>query len=277
MYRVKTLPFALAVVISAATLLWVGYSPLAADITTPAKEVQTNSIGMKFVLIPAGTFMMGSPQDEAGRKDDETLHKVTISEPFYLQSTEVTQGQWKRVMGNNPSKFTECGDDCPVEDVSWVDAQKFIEKLNKMEGKNTYRLPTEAEWEYACRAGSSVAFYTGTCISTKQANYKGEYPHADCPEGIMRMTTTKVGTLPANSWGLYDMLGNVWEWTNDWYGDYPTGHVTDPKGPSSGKYRVIRGGSWQSKATYMRSAYRAKITPDSEHAHNIGFRVAKDH
>lgn len=277
MNRAKVLPFAVAVVISAATLLWISYSPLAADITPPSKEVYTNSIGMQFMLIPAGTFMMGSPEDEAGRGNDETLHKVTISEPFYLQSTEVTQGQWKRVMGNNPSRFTECGNDCPVEDVSWYAAEEFIERLNKMDGKNKYRLPTESEWEYASRAGSTTPFFTGKCISTDQANYDGEYPLTDCPKGEYRKETVSVGTVPANPWGLYDMDGNVRELCDDWYGDYPTSHITDPKGPSSGKYRVVRGGSWYSKAKFLRSAYRGKITPDSRHSHNIGFRVARDY
>jgi formylglycine-generating enzyme required for sulfatase activity len=138
---------------------------------------------MKFVPIPAGKFVMGSPPDESYRGSDENQYEVRISKPFYMQTTEVSQGQWKKVMGNNPSGFKDCGDDCPVESVSWEDAQKFISKLNQMEGTEKYRLPTEAEWEYACRAETKTPFFTGDCISTDQANYDGNYPAKNCPKG----------------------------------------------------------------------------------------------
>ncbi len=186
----------------------------------------TNSIGMTFVLIPAGTFQMGSPAGEAGRDDDERQHQVTISRPFYLQTTEVTQGQWQKVMGSNPAHFNKCGKDCPVESVSWNDAQEFIRKLNQMEKTDTYRLPTEAEWEWACRAKSTGRFSFGD----SEAGLK-DYAWFDKNSAAK---TQPVGQLKPNAWGLYDMHGNVWEWCRDWYGRYPAGPVTDPKGPVKG-------------------------------------------
>ncbi len=215
----------------------------------------SNSLGMKFVYIAPGSFMMGSPGDEPSREDDEKQHKVTLTKGFYVQTTEVTQGQWKKIMGNNPSYFKECGDDCPVEQVSWDDAQEFIKKLNKKEGK-AYRLPTEAEWEYAARAGTTTPFAFGSCLSTDQANYDGNYPLEGCTKGKYREKTVTVASFASNSWGLYDMHGNVWEWCSDWYGEYPTGAVTDPAGPGRGSYRVLRGGGWLNLACYCRSAGR---------------------
>ena len=177
---------------------------------------------------------MGSPPDEPGRFDSETQHRVTLTRDFFMGTTEVTQGQWKAVMGNNPSHFDECGDDCPVEKVSWDDVQEFIKKLSRMDGRE-YRLPTEAEWEYAARAGTTTPFTYGRCLSTDQANYDGNYPLSGCDKGEYRKRTIPVGSLDApNAWGLHDMHGNVWEWCQDWYGNYPSGSVTDPTGPSSG-------------------------------------------
>jgi formylglycine-generating enzyme required for sulfatase activity len=238
-------------------------------------SVFTNSIGMNFVLIPAGNFVMGSPSNEWKRDADETEHEVTLSKPFYLQATEVTQAQWKRVMASNPSYFKNCGEDCPVETVSWNDAQDFIKKLNQLERTTKYRLPTEAEWEYACRAGEITAFNTGTCITTELANYDGRYPPRYCPKGQYRLSTVKVAGFRPNSWGLYDMHGNVWEWCQDWYADYSTSQVTDPIGPASGEYRVLRGGSWGFGARAARSADRAGKSP-SYLSTFIGFRVARD-
>jgi formylglycine-generating enzyme required for sulfatase activity len=235
----------------------------------------TNSFGMTFVSIPEGDFMMGSPADEPGRANDEERHWVTISKPFYIQTTEVTQRQWQNVMGKNPSHFKDCGDDCPVEVVSWNDAQAFIKRLNEVEGKNQYRLPTEAEWEYASRARTTTPFFTGNCISTDQANYDGNKPISCCPSGKYKKSTGKVGSLPPNPWGLYDMYGNVWEWCQDWKGVYPAGQVTDPKGPSSGKDRVLRGGSWLDDARNLRSARRFSYSPDFRD-YDIGLRVVRD-
>jgi len=232
----------------------------------------TNSLGMKFVRIPAGSFMMGSPSGEPGHESDETQHRVSISNSFYMQTTEVTQGQWKAVMGSNPSKFTDCGDDCPVEQVSWDDIQGFIKKLNQ-KGEGTYRLPTEAEWEYAARAGSTTAFANGGisetgCGNEPNLSKMGWY----C--GNAGSKTHEVGQKSPNAWGLYDMHGNVWEWCADWKGDYPTGAVTDPTGPSSGSYRVLRGGGWSSLAGYCRTASRSNISPGGG-SYYCGFRLVR--
>lgn len=236
----------------------------------------TNSIGMEFALIPAGTFIMGSPKDEVQREPDERQYKVILTRDFYLQTTEVTQGQWKRVLGYNPSHFSKCGDDCPVEMVSWNDAQEFIKRLNQIEEINKYRLPTEAEWEYACRAGTTTPFYTGTCISTEQANYNGNKPIPNCPKGEYRKKTVRVGSFLPNPWRLHDMHGNVWEWCQDWYSKrYPKSDVVDPRGPSFGALAVLRGGSWYSAARIVRSAYRRWDIPDYR-SNVIGFRVARD-
>jgi formylglycine-generating enzyme required for sulfatase activity len=232
-----------------------------------------NSIGMEFVYIPPGTFTMGSPKDEPGRYNDEIQHEVTISKPFFMQTTEVTQGQWKAVMGNNPSRFKDCGDNCPVESVSWNDIQDFIKKLNQ-KGEGTYRLPTEAEWEYAARAGTMTPFAFGKCLSTDQANYNGNYPLEDCPKGQWRQKTVPVGSFDPNAWGLYDMHGNVWEWCQDWYGDYPSSAVTDPTGAENGSVRVLRGGSWSHDARDCRTASRNGSTPD-DRSYFGGFRLVR--
>ena len=178
-------------------------------------------------------------------------------------------------MGNNPSSFKDCGDECPVESVSWYDAQVFIKWLNHMEGKDRYRMPTEAEWEHACRAGTSTLYNIGACISTDQANYNGNYPLSGCPKGVYRKRTIKTGSFSPNSWGLYDIHGNVWEWCQDWYGTYPKGDVKDPVGPFHGRFRVLRGGSWYTKAKYVRSANRNIFRPNQCN-YLIGFRVVRD-
>ena len=238
----------------------------------PEPELQvtkelTNSLGMQFVLIPAGTFMMGSGIAEAGDEDERPQHQVTLSQPFYLQTTPVTQGQWKRLMGENPSFFPECGEDCPVENVSWDDAQEFIKKLNHLEKVDQYRLLTEAEWEYSCRAGSTQSY----CFGEGEAEL-GQYAwYADNSQ----RSPNPVGRLKPNAWGLYDMHGNVYEWCQDRYAAYPHGPVTDPKGPSVGEYRVLRGGSWDCEAGEIHSTYRHRLTPGYRYGHE-GFRVARD-
>ncbi len=238
-----------------------------------AKALSVNSIGMKFVLIPAGSFVIGSPPDEAGRGDDETQHRVTLTKGFCMGVTEVTHGQWRQIMGNNPSHFQECGDDCPVELVSWNDCQEFIRRLNHLEVGNRYRLPTEAEWEYACRAGSKMAFASGSITETGcglepnlatmgwYCGNSGKKPHP-------------VARKKPNVFGLYDMHGNIWEWCEDWYGAYPSGHVTDPTGPSSGAGRLLRGGGWHEDATDCRSALRVGRPPGSK-AGTIGLRLVR--
>jgi formylglycine-generating enzyme required for sulfatase activity len=232
----------------------------------PEMKPYTNSIGMTFVLIPAGSFQMGSPVGEEGRDRDEQQHKVTISKPFYLQTTEVTQGQWQKVMGNNPSSFNTCGKDCPVEADSWDDAQEFIRKLNRMENTDRYRLPTEAEWEYACRAGSKSRFGFGD----EEAGLK-KYAWYGENSGNR---THPVGQLQPNAWGLYDMHGNAWEWCQDRYGPYAAGPAVDPKGPDSGNRRVLRGGSWGGNTRNLRSAERNHGDP-VDRDNFVGFRVAR--
>lgn len=222
----------------------------------------TNGVGMEFVYIEPGSFVMGSPSSEPGRYSNEIPHRVTLTKGYYLQTTEVTQGQWRHVMGDNPSHFSECGDDCPVERVSWHDAQDFIGKLNQIEGHGMLRLPTEAEWEYASRAGSGTPYADGNTLDEM-----GWY--RDNSEG----QTHRVGQKKANAWGLHDMHGNVWEWCADWKGGYSSNPVADPKGPASGTDRILRGGGWLSGAKFCRSAVHSGGAPDSRLT-NLGFRIA---
>ena len=247
-----------------------------------------------FAPVKAGTFLMGSPSNEVGRDDDEIQHKVTLTKDFEIQTTEVTQLQYFLVMGYNPSHFKKekyCSNehlvingeelcpDHPVERVSWNDVQNFIVQLNKGEEGYTYGLPTEAQWEYAARGcvGSgeldfpkptnmasctTTAFNLGDNISTDQVNYNGRHPYNKGAKGEYRRQTVKVSSLAnANGLGLYDMHGNVWEWVEDRYGEYSSSHVIDPKGSTSGPYRVWRGGGWGNKARHVRSALRFRWRP----------------
>jgi formylglycine-generating enzyme required for sulfatase activity len=263
---------------------------------TPKAELKTGQgqtftlpggIPLEMVYIAPGTFMMGSPGSEPNHQSDETQHQVTLTKGFWLGKYEVTQGQWKAVMGSNPSNFSSCGSSCPVEQVSWNDCQEFIRKLNNLSGFSGFRLPTEAEWEYACRAGTTTAFYTGAITETgrdrKDPNLDvaGWYGynsgdrsgwHSDWKDN--NHGTKRVGLKKPNAWGLYDMHGNVWEWCADWYGDYPSGSVNDPKGPSTGSYRVLRGGSWDGSAGYCRSADRGRGTP-ARRSLSLGFRLCR--
>lgn len=232
----------------------------------------TNTVGMKFVKIPAGSFKMGSRQNEPDRDKNEALHKVNLTKSFYIQITEVTQGQWKAVMGNNPSYFSDCGDNCPVENVSWNDIMEFIRKLNQREGSENYRLPTEAEWEYACRAGTETPFTYGECLHSVDANYRGTYPLIGCSKGKYRLKTLPVASLTPNTWGLYDMHGNVSEWCQDIFDNFTEGERSDPIGPSSGTRRVRRGGGWNDYARYCRAAYRGRLDPKIRD-NNLGFRL----
>ncbi len=225
--------------------------------TDPTKPAATNSIGMKFAWIPPGHFMMGSPTEEKERRDDETPHKVTLTKGFYMGVYTVTQEQWKELMGDNPSIF-KGEKNLPVDNVSWNDCQEFLKKLQEKD-KKAYRLPTEAEWEYACRAGTTTPFYFGETISTDQANYNGNGTYGNGKKGVRRGKTTPVGSFPANAWGLHDMHGNVWQWCQDWYEKYPQKDVIDPKGSKPGlAVQVVqqRGGSWWDNAWMCRSAYR---------------------
>jgi formylglycine-generating enzyme required for sulfatase activity len=230
---------------------------------------------MEFVLIQPGTFLMGSPESEEGRHHDEILHEVTLTKPYYLQTTPVTQEQWQAVMGDNPSYFQ--GAHLPVERVSWDDVQQFIQRLNQR-SEGTYRLPTEAEWEYAARAGTSTPFGigNGVDIDSTQANFNGKYPYGKNKQGVYRERTTPVKSFAPNGWGLYDMHGNVCEWVQDWFGEYPEGEETDPQGTQLGCIRVSRGGGWYSYARNARSAIRYLNSPGIR-GYYIGFRLVKEY
>jgi formylglycine-generating enzyme required for sulfatase activity len=200
-------------------------------------------VKLEMVLIPAGKFMMGSPVSEKGRNENETQHEVILTKPFYMGKYEVTQEQWEAVMGNNPSLVK--GEKLPVTNVPATHLQNFIAKLNA-KSNSGYRLPTEAEWEYTFRAGTITAYSFGDAITPKDANYTGS------KIGI----PATVGNYQANAFGIYDMHGNVWEWCEDWFGDYPTGVVVDPTGPVTGEKRVLRGGSFSNRFQKdARSAY----------------------
>ncbi len=228
---------------------------------TPSLTSET--LGAKFIRVPAGTFMMGGPGF-----GEMPLHQVTISKPFYLQETELTQGQWRKIMERNPSYFKDCGDDCPVEQVSWNDVQGFIRKLNQQEGRDKYRLPTEAEWEYAARSGGRQEEYAGTDSESDLREYAW-YTHRLLPS---YWKTHPVRQKKPNGFGLYDMSGNVIEWVQDWYGTYPSGSVVDPVGPASGSNRIFRGGDFNYGSIYCRTAFRGANAPDFG-SKGTGFRL----
>ncbi|MFP3867351.1 MAG: SUMF1/EgtB/PvdO family nonheme iron enzyme [Desulfobacteraceae bacterium] len=241
-------------------------------------EWVVNSLGMGFVLIPAGTFLMGSPETEAGRCDDEIQHEVTISESFYLQMTPVTQGQWLAVMGSSPSSLSHPRADLPVTGVSWQDCQEFIKKLHALR-EGTYRLPTEAEWEYACRAGSPLALANGELI-TLYCELDPTLDEIGWYCGNSNHFVQPVAQKRPNAWGLYDMHGNVGEWCQNCYGPYPVEPQTDPTGASSGPDRVIRGSSCFSgafsSAKNCRAAARFHAPPISQNRpQGVGFRLVK--
>jgi formylglycine-generating enzyme required for sulfatase activity len=241
------------------------------------------------VRIEGGTFTMGSPSNEPERHDGEVQHQVTLS-AFYMGKYQVTQAEYEAVMATNPSNFK--GSNLPVETVSWYDAVGFCNRLSQREGltpaytingtniscnwnANGYRLPTEAEWEYACRAGTITPFSTGNNITTDQANYYGFGPYNNNATGIYRQTTTAVGSFASNPWGLYDMHGNVYEWCWDWFEyNYSSEAQNNPRGPVSGVYRVIRGGGWGSSGRYLRSAYRIDGHPSGRNV-SFGFRLVR--
>lgn len=259
---------------------------------------QENELPEGFVFIQGGSFEMGSPQTEAWRIEDETAHSVTVSD-FYMSRYELTQAEYQAVMGNNPSNFS--GDNLPVENVTWLDAIAYCNARSEQEGltpvytvdsqgditwersANGYRLPTEAEWEYACRAGTTTPFYMENSPSADEANYYGHYPYQieenyftqdnlEVLPGQYRQTTVEVGSFSENPFGLYDMHGNVSEWTWDAYGEYSAQPQTDPTGAESGTRRVYRGGGWNDFAKNMRSAYRAMLDQDKG-SFNIGIRL----
>ena len=243
-----------------------------AEIAAREAEARAAIQAMAFVPIPAGTFLMGS---EGAFADERRVTKVKISKPYHLGKYEVTQDQWEAVMGRNPSHFVDCGGDCPVDSVSWSTVQVFLRKVNEL-GRETgfeYRLPTEAEWEYAARAGSTADTPSGDLRILGQRNAPvlgGIAWYDENSEGGPQ----PVGGKAANAWGLHDMLGNVWEWVEDRYGNYPGGSVTDPAGPSSGSRRVQRGGGWGSPAGSCRSSLRGNATPGYRYG-DLGFRLLR--
>lgn len=252
------------------------------------------------VLIEGGSFMMGSPEDEMQRESDETSHQVKVDD-FYISPYEVTEEEYESVMGDNPSNFT--GEKLPVENVSWYDAIEYCNRLSEQENltpvytingdevtwdlsANGYRLPTEAEWEYASRAGTTTPFNTETSISDEEANYYGHYPYGieenyfsqgnlETEPGVYRETTIEVGSFAPNNWGLYDMHGNVREWVYDYYGEYNIDDDTNPTGPDTGSLKVNRGGGWNDYAKHLRSAYRSSLPPEQSDS-NLGFRIARN-
>jgi formylglycine-generating enzyme required for sulfatase activity len=226
------------------------------------------------VLVPGGSFLMGSPENELDRASDEgPQHRVTVPN-FYIGKYEVTQAQWRAVMGSNPSQFK--GDNLPVEKISWHDAKNFCRKLSKMTDKG-YRLPTEAEWEYASHAGTTTPFAFGSSLSSEQANFNGNFPYGGAPKSVDRRKTTRIGSFAHNDLKIYDMHGNVWEWCEDvWHENY-SGAPTDGSAWLSGgntSLRALRGGAWNNKGSDCRSSNRAGLGPDV-HNYDVGFRVVR--
>jgi uncharacterized protein (TIGR02996 family) len=254
----------------------------------PCVPQTTNSIGMRLVLVPGGRFLMGSPSDEDRRHEDEWQHPVEITRPFWIGAFEVTQGQYRRVMSVNPSSFSALGGDresvlgedtepYPVETVSWDDAVEFCARLSRMERGRVYRLPSEAEWEYACRAGTACEFHYGGWLSSRLANFDGESPYRTHEVGPDLGRPCPVGLYPPNAFGVYDMHGNLDEWCHDWYEEeyYRRSPVADPRGPESGEMRVMRGGTWGNSGRFCRSAFRWRASPDVRQ-HEKGFRVVRE-
>jgi formylglycine-generating enzyme required for sulfatase activity len=242
-------------------------------------------VTLELAFIPAGEFMMGArtspaevvrrsgfPADIKGFQREHPRHRVRISRPFFLGTYEVTQAQYEQIVGSDPSWFN--GTDLPVERVSWEEAVAFCRIASERSGRNV-RLPSEAEWEYACRAGTTTSFHFGDAITTDQVNYDGRIPYAGSPKEKWREKTMAVGSVPPNPWGLHHMHGNVYEWCADWLdeGYYARSPGVDPLGPESGKYRVARGGAWRWCGSFCRSAARGGNLPEVQTS-VIGFRVA---
>jgi formylglycine-generating enzyme required for sulfatase activity len=256
MKRILGIAMALGL-LGALTVMAQEVKPVSVEVIDLGKGVK-----LEMVLIPEGKFRMGSPASEEFRKNNETQHEVTLTKPYYIGKYEVSQEQWEIVMGNNPSSTK--GAKLPVTDVSWKDCQEFIKKLN-VKTNGGYRLPTESEWEYACRAGTRTAYSFGESITKRDANY-GDGEAVSIKSG---------GSYKPNAFGLYDMHGNVWEWCEDWKADYPARAVTDPKSPTTGKYRVLRGGSFYNSVSTARSSFRNDVITSASRDGIFGFRLAK--
>ena len=232
-----------------------------------------NGAEFAFRYCPPGTFTMGSPETEAERWESESERQTTLTRGFWIQETETTQAQWEALTGKNPSFFK--GSNRPVEQISWDDCQGFVESLNAAkvapEGA-TFALPTEAQWEYACRAGTTTPFPFGSILNGTHAHCTGGAPYGTKETGPCIDETRDVGSYPPNPWGIYDMCGNVYEWCADWYGDYPEGDLVDPTGPSEGRYRSERGGSWNGVAGACRSACRNRFK-QAQGYNDLGVRI----
>jgi formylglycine-generating enzyme required for sulfatase activity len=270
----ETIPEALPEALPEPAVVRLSTALVAASCSVQLRTHGSRFSDASFVTVGPGTFIMGSPEHEPGRGRDETQHEVTLSSGFSIQETPVTQRQWKSVMGNNPSHFQQGGGDCPVEGVSWNDCQEFIKRIN-ITGKYSYRLPTEAEWEYACRAGSSSSFFNGEI--TKKILSRRD-PCLDAIGwyiGNSGKKTHPVAEKKPNAWGLFDMHGNVFEWCQDWYGKLGAVSRTDPRGASLGPGCVVRGGSWSSNPQDCRSARRFYRAP-SLRCDIVGFRLVRE-
>ena len=265
-----------------------------AALSTSAFAQQSEPSGIEMLVIKGGEYVMGSPNREFERQKDEVQHKVKVND-FMLARYEVSQSLYQEVMGTNPSAHS--GNALPVENISWFDALRFCNALSKREGlseayritekdgrievtwdrtANGYRLPTESEWEYAARAGTTTPFNTGENISAEQTNFYGTYPYRDGRSQLYRGETVPITSFSANAWGLFNMHGNVWEWCWDRYGRYPAADLSDnPTGPDVGRYRVNRGGGFNDFGKHLRSAYRAAHNPENK-TFNLGMRLARN-
>jgi len=228
-------------------------------------------VSFKMLPIPAGTFLLGSPEGEVGREAGELQHPVKISKPFYMGETLVGQDLWRAVMGKNPSEFKGVGK--PVDHVSFTDAQAFCSKLSLLLAGNAFGLPTEAQWEYACRAGTTTAFSFGRDLSLSMANFRGKSEYEGSKATPYLGTTSKAGTYAANAWGIFDLHGNLREWCADWFAPYGEGKsVRDPLGPPAGENRVLRGGAWCDTFMNCRAASRYWLEPAARF-NRVGIRL----
>jgi formylglycine-generating enzyme len=263
-----------ALIVSVLTIIFVAFGASILVAPGPPEIYLEPQTGMELVAIDPGTFVMGSDPGEPGRGPDETPHTVTLTRPFFIGRYEVTQTQWMVVMGGNPSHQKDCGR-CPVENVDFFAVYEFITNLNAQSTSMRYRLPTEAEWEYVCRAGTRTPFYTGHQLAGNEANYDTRFPSPGGTPAEPADRTLPAGSYPANPWRVFDLHGNVWEWTNDWYGPYREGVEIDPRGPSTGTKRVIRGGSWRFDANSARCGLRYTHAPQDK-GYSLGFRIVAE-
>ncbi|NES03575.1 MAG: SUMF1/EgtB/PvdO family nonheme iron enzyme [Okeania sp. SIO2F4] len=267
----------LAISVEALSKIWSGMPPAIFQQIKSFTEDLGSGVILEMVAIPEGTFIMGSPENEEGRFDSESpQHEVTL-QPFYMSKYPITQNQYQAIMGKNPSGFK--GGNRPVECVSWYDATEFCQKLSQKTGKN-YRLPSESQWEYACRAGTTTPFYFGKTITSELVNYNGNYTYGNASKGKYRQQTTNVGSFPPNAFGLYDMHGNVWEWcADDWHKNYKGAPIDGSAWVENSEKKhltVMRGGAWFLIPDICRSAIRSNSNWRVNHINAVGFRVVCD-